>query len=136
MVDEQGSTGLGGYYLRLTDTAFSAYGDLLSGLESRGVVWTGNKIEYVVSDTVSAVFHYEIRLDEVIAVTLDGVTRAEGAIQLEQPLQEMYEGLYFPIPNTIESFLVPKGDAEIRIELHCELFDIRTARHWMPKESS
>jgi len=136
VVDEQGSTELGGYYLRLTDTAFSAYGDLLPGLESLGVVWAGNKIEYVASDTVSAVFHYEIRLDEVVAVTLGGVTRAEGAIQLEQPLQEMYEGLYFAIPNTLESFLVPKGDAEIRIELHCELFDIRTARHWTPKESS
>ncbi len=136
IVDEQGSTGLGGYYLRLPDTAFSAYGDLLPGFESRGVVWAGNKIEYVTSDTVSAAFRYEIHLDEVVAVTLNGVTRAEGAIQLEQPLQEMYEGLYFPIPNSIESFLVPKGEAEIRLELHCELFDIRTARHWTPKEPS
>lgn len=136
IVDEQGSTGLGGYYLRLPNTAFDAYGDLLPGFESRGVVWVGNKIEYVMSDTVSASFLYEIRLDEVVAVTLHGVTRAEGAVQLEQPLQEMYEGLYFPIPNSIESFLVPKGAAEIRLELHCELFDIRTARHWTPKELS
>jgi hypothetical protein len=134
IVDEQGSTGLGGYYLRLPDTAFGAYGDLLPGFEGRGVVWAGNKIEYVMSDNVSASFQYEIRLDEVVAVIQNGATRAEGAIQLEQPLQEMYEGLYFPIPNSIESFLVPKGDAEIRLELHCELFDIRTARHWTPKE--
>lgn len=135
IVDEQGTTILGGYYLRMPDTAFGAYGDLLPGFESRGVVWAGNKIEYVVSDAVSAAFRYEIRLDEVVAVILNGVARAEGAIQLDQPLQEMYEGLYFPIPTPIESFLVPKGDAEIRLELHCDLFDIRAARHWTQKES-
>lgn len=136
VVDEQGSTELCGYYVRLTDTAFRAYGDLIPELESRSVVWTGNKIEYVVSDTVSAVFRYEIRLDEVVAVTSEGVTRAAGVVQLDQPLQEMYGGIYFPIPEIIEPFLVPRGDAGIRIELFCELFDIRTARHWTADKPS
>jgi molecular chaperone HtpG len=134
IVDEQGTTGLRGYYIRLPDGAFKAYGDLLPECESRGVVWAGNKITYVASDTVSAAFQYEIRLDEVVAASLNGVLRAEGAIQLQQPLQEMNDGIYFPIPAPLEHFLVPEGDAEIRLELHCDWIDMRTAKHWTPKE--
>jgi molecular chaperone HtpG len=134
IVDDQGATGLGGFYVRLPDSAFCAYGDLLPECESRGVVWAGNKIEYVISDTVSAAFKYEIRLDEVVATVINGSTRAEGAVQLKRPLQEMYGGLYFPIPATLERFLVPRGDIEIRLELYCDWFDIRTAKHWGPKD--
>jgi len=36
IVDDQGATGLAGYYIRLPDTAFRAYGDLLPECESRG----------------------------------------------------------------------------------------------------
>jgi molecular chaperone HtpG len=133
VVDEQGATGLDGFYIRLPDTAFSAYGDLLPECESRGVVWAGNKILYVASDAVSAAFQYEIRLDRVVAANLDGVVRAEGAIALARPLQEMYSGIYFPIPPPLEPFLVPQGDAEIRLELHCDWIDTRTAKHWSPK---
>lgn len=134
VVDEQGATKLSGFYIRLPDAAFSAYGDLLPECESRGVVWAGNKIEYVISDTVSAAFKYEIRLDEVVATVVDGRTRAEGAVHLDRPLQEMYSGLYFPIPAALERFLVPRGDVEIRLELYCDWFDIRTAKHWAPKD--
>lgn len=134
IVDEQGTTELGGFYIRLLDTAFSAYGDLLPECDSRSVVWVGNKIMYVASDAVSAAFQYEIRLDEVVAADVDGTTRAEGAIQLERPLQEIYEGIYFPIPAPLEPFLVPGGQEEIRLELHCEWFDVRTAKHWTPKD--
>lgn len=135
IIDEQGATGLGGFYIRLPDTAFSAYGDLLPECDSRGVVWAGNKILYVASDAVSAAFQYEIRLDEVVAADLNGVIRAEGAIQLERPLQEMYGGIYFPIPAPLEPFLVPRGEAQIRLELHCDWIDMRTAKHWTPNES-
>ncbi len=133
VVDDHGATGLGGFYIRLPDSAFNAYGDLLPECESRGVVWAGNKIEYVISDAVSAAFKYEIRLDEVVATTVNGSTRAEGAVQLERSLQEMYGGLYFPVPAPLERFIVPRGDVEIRLELYCDWFDIRTAKHWAPK---
>lgn len=135
IVDEQASTGLGGFYIRLLDSAFNAYGDLLAGCDSRGVVWVGNKIEYVISDAVSAAFKYEIRLDEVVGVDINGVPRAEGAIAFEKPLQEMYNGLYFPIPVSLEPFLVPHGAEEIRLELYCDWFDVRTAKHWTPKDA-
>ncbi|MEO7888866.1 MAG: ATP-binding protein [Vicinamibacterales bacterium] len=134
IIDEHGTTGLGGFYIRLPNGAFNAYGDLLPECDSRGVVWAGNKIMYVASDAVSAAFQYEIRLDQVVAASLNGVVRAEGAIQLERPLQEMYDGLYFPIPEALEPFLVPKGDEEIRLELHCDWIDTRTSKHWTPKE--
>jgi hypothetical protein len=92
-------------------------------------------VMYVASDAVSAAFQYEIRLDTVVAAKLNGVVRAEGAIELARPLQEMYGGIYFPIPAPLEPFLVPQGDAEIRLELHCDWIDTRTARHWTPKDA-
>jgi hypothetical protein len=134
IIDDTGQTGLGGYYIRLPESGFKAYGDLLPECESRGVVWAGNKILYVASDTVSASFHYEIRLDEIVTADVDGGPRAEGALPLGRPFQEMYDGVYFPIPEPLESFLVPKGDAEIRVELHCDWIDMRTARHWAAQE--
>jgi molecular chaperone HtpG len=135
IVDQQGHSGLKGFYIRLPDTAFSAYGDLLPECESRGVVWAGNKILYVASDAVSAAFQYEIRVDEVVIANLNGTIRAEGAIELDRSLQEMYGGIYFPIPAPLERFLVPQGDAELRLELHCDWIDMRTAKHWTPKEA-
>ena len=136
IVDDQGATELGGYYIRMPDSAFVAYGDLLPECESRGVVWAGNKILYVASDTVSAAFQYEIRLDEVVAADVNGEIRAEGALPLDRPLQQMYAGLYFPIPAALEPFLVPRGTAEIRLELHCDWIDMRTAKHWTSKEAA
>ncbi len=136
IVDQHGTTGLNGFYIRLPDPAFRAYGDLLPGCDSRGVVWAGNKILYVASDAVSTAFQYEIRLDEVVAANVHGVVRAEGALQLDRPLQELFEGIYFPIPAPLESFLVPQGNDEIRIELHCDWIDMRTAKHWTPKDAA
>lgn len=133
VIDEQGATGLAGYYLRLPDPAFRAYGDLLPECESRGVVWVGNKITYVASDTVSAAFQYEIRVDELVIANVGGTPRAEGALELDRELQEMYGSIYFPIPDPLERFIVPKGDEELRLELHCDWIDTRTAKHWTPK---
>ena len=133
IVDEGGETGLAGYYIRVPDTAFAAYGDLLQACESRGLVWAGNKVTFVASDTISSAFQYEIRLDELVAPVANGAKRAEGAVELNQPLQEIFEGAYFPIPGFMEPFIVPVGDREIRLELRCDWIDMRTARHWLPR---
>ena len=135
IVDDQGTTGLGGYYIRLPNSAYKAYGDLLQECDSRGVHWGGNRIQYVASDTVSAAFQYEILLDEVVATEVNGVLRGEGAVSLDRPLQEIYLGLYFPIPSALERFLVPRGEAEIRLQLSCDWFDMRTAKHWAPRDT-
>ena len=133
-IEDYAGTGLGGSYIRIPDRAFAAYGDLLPECESRGVVWAGNKIMYVASDAVSAAFQYEIRLDEIVAADVDGSQHAEGALPLEQPFQQMFDGLYFSIPPLLERYLVPSGDGEIRLELHCDWIDMRTAKHWIPSE--
>ncbi|MDP9177789.1 MAG: ATP-binding protein, partial [Gemmatimonadota bacterium] len=118
IIDERSTTGIEGYYIRLPDGAFAAYGDLLPECDSRGVVWAGNRILYVASDTVSAAFQYEIRVDEVVSADVGGVKRAEGALELDRSLQQLFDGLYFPIPQPLEPFLVPSGEKEIRLELH------------------
>ena len=130
IVDEEALTGLAGYYIRLPDWAFDAYGDLLAACDTHGVVWIGGKTTFVASDEVSAQFQYEIRVDEIVAVDVDGRVRAEGALQLDRPLQEMYGGVYFPIPTPLENFLVPKGSEEIRLNLHCEWIDMQTKKLW------
>lgn len=134
IVDHQATESLNGYYIRLPDSAFRAYGDLIPECDSRGGVWIGNKIQYVASDTVSAAFQFEIRLDEVVVVDTEQGLRAEGAFQIEKPLQELYGGLYFPIPSMLERFLVPGDVGEIRLELHCDWIDMRTAKQWEAKE--
>ena len=135
IVDQDRSIGLADYYIRVPDAAYKAYGDLLQSCESRGLVWAGNKITYVASDTVSSAFQYEIRLDELVATDISGQPRAEGAIELQEHLQEIFEGIYFPIPGPLQPFLVPQGDQEIRLELYCDWIDMTTARHWLPAES-
>ena len=129
------ATDIAGHYIRIPDSAFNAYGDLLQSFESRGLVWAGNKLTFVASDIVSAAFQYEIRLDEIVAAGEVGAIRPEGAVELSKPLQEIYNGIYFPIPKLLKPFLVPAGDEEIRIELYCDWIDMRTAKHWLPKES-
>ncbi len=131
IVDDDDATGLGGYYIRLLDRAYDAYGDLITGCDSNGLVWAGNKLTFVASDGVSAQFQYEIRLDEIVATKVDGILRAEGAIELDRSPQELFDGLYFFIPCPLEKYLVPMGeDEEIRLNLDTEWIDMRTGRLW------
>ena len=130
IIDEGHETNLDGYYIRLPEKAFDAYGDLLPDCDSHGVVWTGNKITFSASDGVSAQFQYEIRLDEIVAVEVDGAYRTQGVLELDRPLQELYGGIYFPIPSILKRFLVPTGSEEIRLDLHCEWFDMRSSKLW------
>ena len=121
---------LDGYYIRLLDSAFKAYGDIIPECDSYGVVWLGNKITFVASDDVSAQFQYEIYIDRIVGVEVDGKLRAEGALELDRPLQEIYDSVYFPIPKDIEEFLVPVCEDKIRLELECQWLDMRTSKLW------
>ena len=130
IIDEEQRTGLEGYYIRLTDSGYEAYGDLLPECDSHGVVWVGNRMTFVASDDVSAQFQYQIVLDEIVAVEVEGTLRPEGVLELDHPLQGMFGGMYFPIPGGLEQYLVPFGDEEIRLDLRCEWIDMRTAKSW------
>ena len=46
----------------------------------------------------------------MVAAEVGGVKRPEGAFPLKQPLQEIYGGIYFPIPAPLVPYLVPQGD--------------------------
>lgn len=125
-----------GYYLRIPNSAFVAYGDVIQHCETRGAVWAGNKILFVASDGVSTAFQFEVRLDRIIAVDGVGVSPATGAVEIERSMQSLYDGLYFPIPNELEPFLVPSKDDEIRIEVRSDWIDFTSARAWEGRESS
>ena len=133
IVDEDARTNLSGHYIRLPDWAFDAFGDLVLACDTRGVVWVGNRITFVASDGVSAQFQYDIRLDEMVAVDVGGAMRAEGALELTRPPQALFGGLYIPIPLELTRFLVPSGNGEIRLDLHCEWVDMRTRQLWEAK---
>ena len=108
-------------------------GILVLDCDTRGVVWTGNRVTFVASDGVSAQFQYDIRLDEIVAVEIDCVMRAQGAFELKRPAQLLFGGLYLPIPMELTRFLVPSGSEEIRLDLHCEWVDMRTRQLWEAK---
>ena len=85
----------------------------------------------VASDAISSAFQFEIRLDRIIATPNTGGGRVVGGSEeIEQPLQALYSGLYFPIPNPLEPFLVPSSRHEIRIEVRCDWTDFTSARAW------
>jgi molecular chaperone HtpG len=125
-----------GYYIRLPESATRAFGDVIKECDNRGVVWAGNKILFVASDGVSSAFQFEIRLDHLIVTCDDsGRESVEGAAELPRPVQELCEGLYFPIPSALEQRLVPHGSEEIRIEITSgDWIDIKTAHAWRPRE--
>ena len=88
-------------------------------------------MSFTASDGVSAQFQYEIRLDEIIATEVNGELRTAGVLELDhRRLQEIFDSVYFPIPDILKRFLVPVGNKQIQLELHCEWFDMRTRKLW------
>lgn len=84
---------------------------------------------------MSSAFQFEIRLDHLIITSSDtGEQSVEGAEELLRPIQELSEGLYFPVPRVPEPNLVPEGDDEIRIEVTSgDWIDMKTAHAWQPR---
>jgi molecular chaperone HtpG len=123
-----------GFYIRIPDSATAAFGDVIKQYENRGIVWAGNKILFVASDGISSAFQFEIRLEHVISTEAEGLRTIEGAEQAERSIQEVSDGLYFPLPKVLESVLVPKGAEEIRIEVSSgDWIDTKTAHAWRAK---
>jgi molecular chaperone HtpG len=119
-----------GYYLRIPNSASVAYGDVIQQCDGRAAIWAGNKIVLVASDGISTAFQFEIRLDRIITSRVDSGPTAGGAVEINQPLQGLFGGLYFPVPKAVESFLVPSAQQEIRIEVRSDWIDFTSARAW------
>lgn len=126
---------LTGYYLRIPKTAAYAYGDVIQQCEGQAAVWAGNKIMLIASDLISTAFEFEVRLDRLITDDGPSGAIANGALDLAQrPIQSLFDGLYFPIPATLEAYLVPPPGGEVRIEVTCSWIDFSAARAWQPPE--
>lgn len=125
---------LSGYYLRIPNSTYVAYGDVIQQCDTRGSVWAGNKIVLVASDAISTAFQFEVRLDRIITTAGDTGVVVGGAAEITRPLQALFNGLYFPIPEELESFLVPGGSQEIRIEVRCDWIDFSSARAWEARD--
>ena len=125
---------LDGYYLRIPNSTSEAYGDVIVASDDHGAVWMGNKILLLASDGVSTAFQFEIRLDRLL-LTPDGKSLSQGAVPIEGSIQQLFGGLYFPLPPELEEHLVPVGDQEIRIEVLCDWLDFASARSWEAREA-
>jgi len=124
-----------GYYIRIPDSATAAFGDVIKQYDNRGIVWAGNKVLFVASDGISSAFQFEVRLEHVISTEAEGLRSIEGAEQADRSIQEVSDGLYFPLPKILESVLVPTGAEEIRIEVSSgDWIDTKNAHAWRAKE--
>ena len=126
---------LNGYYLRVPNGASSAFGDLIVDCDDRGAIWMGNRISLVASDAISTAFHFDIQLDRLL-VTMGTGLLSHGAVELTRPIQQIFEGLYFPIPSDLEEYLVPVGDQEVHIKVQCDLVDFAGSRGWAAREET
>jgi hypothetical protein len=124
---------LTGYYLQIPKTASEAYGDVIQQCEGRGAVWAGNKVMLIASDLISTAFQFEVRLDRLITTEGVGGPTAGGAVEIDQPMQALYDRLYFPVPEALESFLVPTDKDAVRLEVRCDWTDFTLSRAWEPQ---
>ena len=125
--------GLDGYYLRIPNSATVAYGDVIVASDDHGAVWMGNKILLLASDGLSSAFQFEVRLDRLL-LTADATSLSQGAVAIEGTIQQLFGGLYFPLPTELENYLVPIGSQEIRIEVLCDWLDFASSRSWEARE--
>ena len=124
---------LDGYYLRIPNSAAEAYGDVIVASDDQGAVWMGNKILLVASDGISTAFQFEVRLDRLL-LTANTKSLSQGAVAIDRSIQQLYGGLYFPLPTELEEHLVPVGNQEIRIEVRCDWLDFAGSRGWEARE--
>lgn len=135
IVDETGTTGLDGYYLRIPESATAAFGELIRTFPSFAIVWFANRVTWQGSDLKSTAFLFDITLDRLIGNDETGEL-AHGSIALESSKIHTYNNqIYFFIPTEIQDKLVPKSDTDpIKIEIRHELLDLGKPRSWTSKE--
>ena len=126
--------GLDGYYLRIPNSTSEAYGDVIVASDDHGAVWMGNKVLLLASDGVSTAFQFEVRLDRLL-LSADAKSLSQGAVAIDGSIQQLFGGLYFPLPSELEEHLVPVADQEIRIEVLCDWLDFASSRSWEAREA-
>lgn len=136
IVDETGTTGLAGYYLRIPESATAAFGDIVRTFPQFAVVWFANRVTWQGCDPANATaFLFDITLDRFVGADEGGLA-AHGAAELATSQVQTYEGqIYFFIPPSLQDRIIPRdGNDVIKLQVRHELVDLHRARAWTSKE--
>ena len=133
IVDSDGSTGLGGFYLRIPITASKAFGEIIRTFSTFAVVWFANCITWSGTDELDTAFLYHVTLEELI----HGVAEPHGVIELDSSrLQYFREQVYFYIPSSFHQYLVPRDEERaIKVSVTHQLVDLGRSRAWTTRKS-
>ena len=128
IVDNAGSTGLDGFYLRIPVSAAKAFGEIIRTFSTFAVVWYANCITWSGTDNLDTAFLYHVTLEELI----HGASEAHGMIDLNSSrLQFFKEQVYFFVPNNFHEYLIPKENGKaIKISVTHQLVDLEKSRAW------
>ena len=132
IVDSDGSTELGGFYLRIPITASKAFGEIIRTFSTFAVVWFANCITWSGTDELDTAFLYHVTLEELI----HGVAEPHGVIELDSSrLQYFREQIYFYIPSSFHQYLVPKDEEKaIKVSVTHQLVDLGRSRAWTTRK--
>ena len=128
IIDSDGSTGLGGYYIRIPISASKAFGEIIRTFSTFAVVWFANCITWSGTDDLDTAFLYHVTLEELI----HGATEPHGMIELDSArLQYFRNQVYFYIPSRFHQYLVPKDEEmAIKVSVTHQLVDLGKSRAW------
>jgi len=139
IVDETGTTGLAGFYLRIPETATAAFGDIIRTLPQFAVVWFANRVTWQGCDpNAGTAFLFDITLDRFVGASGGEGLAAHGAMELSPIKLQTYEGqIYFFIPAELQGRIVPRDAQDVvKLQVRNELVDLQRARSWTSKDSS
>ena len=133
IIDNNGSTGLGGFYIRIPISASKAFGEIIRTFSSFAVVWFANCITWSGTDELDTAFLYHVTLEELI----HGVAEPHGAIELDSSrLQYFRDHVYFFIPTDFHQYIVPKDEENaIKVSVTHQLVDLGKSRAWTTRKS-
>ena len=134
IVDSDGSTGLGGYYIRIPISASKAFGEIIRTFSTFAVVWFANCITWSGTDDLDTAFLYHVTLEELI----HRATEPHGMIDLDSTrLQYFRDQVYFYIPYRFHQYLVPKDEEKaIKVSVTHQLVDLGKSRAWTTRKFS
>ena len=133
IVDSDGSTGLGGFYIRIPISASKAFGEIIRTFSTFAVVWFANCITWSGTDNLDTAFLYHVTLEELI----HGVAEPHGMIELDSSrLQYFRDQVYFYIPSSFHQYLVPRNeDKAIKVSVTHQLVDLGKSRAWTTRKA-
>ena len=132
IIDAAGSTGLGGFYLRIPVAASKAFGEIIRTFSTFAVVWFANCITWSGTDNQDTAFLYHVTLEELIG----SVSEPHGAIDLTSSQLQYFKGqVYFFIPIHFHQYLVPRDQNKgIKVSVTHQLVDLGKSRAWTSRD--